>query len=339
MEISSDSRFDSAASVICDRIRKFLKILPDDIKAQTQELRLRINNPVSVCCTNGIYFLSQYGRLVCYPNDNMILADKTDIDESFRSICNYSIHSHQNEIKNGFITLRGGHRVGISGTAVYHEGTLIGMRDISSINIRIAREITGSADELFRALKNNISSGLLIAGAPASGKTTLLRDIARQLSSGICGNIKKVAVIDERGELAGTYMGVSQNDLGFCSDVLNGYLKADGILQAIRSLSPEFIICDELGGNEEVRAVEQGLNAGVSIISSIHAGSIDELLKRKQAIELLKTGAFGSVVLLNGHDKPGKVKEIYRAGDLLAKINGTVDSDCSGDARGVYGVA
>lgn len=339
MEKLSDSRFDSAANVLSDRIGKFIKILPHDIKSQAQELRLRVNNPVSVCCTNGIYFLSRYGRLVCCPNGDMILADKADIDESFRSICSYSIHSHQNEIKNGFITLCGGHRVGISGTAVYHDGTLIGMRDISSVNIRIAREITGSADELFSALKNNISSGLLIAGAPASGKTTLLRDIARQLSSGTCGNVKKVTVVDERGELAGTYMGIPQNNLGFCSDVLNGYPKADGIMQAIRSLSPEFIVCDELGGNDEVQAVEQGLNAGVSIISSIHAGSIDEFLKRKQAIALLETGAFGSVVMLNGHDRPGKVKEIYRAGDLLAKINGTADPDCSGNARGVYGVA
>ncbi len=339
MENFSDARFDSAAKSLCDRIAKYLKLLPYDIKNQTQELRLRVNKPVSVCCTNGVYFLSQYGRVVCYPGSDMIIADKLDIDESFRNICSYSIYSHQNEIKNGYITLCGGHRVGISGTAVYHDGDVTGMRDVSSINIRIAREITGSANELFRTLNGSITAGLLLAGAPASGKTTILRDIARQLSSGVCGNIKKVTVVDERGELSGTYLGIPQNDLGFCSDVLNGYPKSVGIMQAIRSLSPEFIVCDELGGSEEVKAVEQGLNAGVSIISSIHAGSIEEFLKRKQAVALLETGAFGSIVMLSGHDKPGKIKGIYRAGDLLAKINGTNPAGSVGDSCGIYGVA
>lgn len=339
METYDESRFDSASKAVSDRIRKYLKLLPGDIKNQTQELRLRVNKPVSVCCTSGIYFLSQTGRLMCYPDGDMLSADKTDIEESFRNICSYSIYSHQNEIKNGYITLCGGHRVGISGTAVFREGAITGMRDISSINIRIAREIPGAADEIFRMLKNGISSGLLLAGAPASGKTTILRDIARQISGGICGDIKKVTVVDERGELAGTYMGIPQNDLGVCSDILDGYPKAEGIMQAIRSLSPEFIICDELGGNEEVNAVVQGLNAGVSMISSIHAGSVEELLKRQQAVALLQTGAFGCVAMLNGHERPGKITGIYKAGDLLAKISGSIDSDCGGDSRGVYGVA
>jgi len=339
MDTSNETRFDSASQAMCERIRKYLNLLPKDIKNQTQELRLRVNKPVSVCCISGIYFLTRNGRLTCFPSGDMLLAEKADIDESFRNVCNYSIYSHQNEIKNGYITLSGGHRVGISGSAVFHEGTITGMRDISSINIRVAREITGAADEIFHVLKNDLSSGLLLVGAPASGKTTLLRDIARQISSGICGDIKKVTVVDERGELAGTYMGMAQNDLGVCSDVLDGYPKAEGIMQAIRSLSPEFIICDELGGNDEVSAVEQGLNAGVSMISSIHAGSIDELLKRKQAVALIKTGAFGSVVMLNGHETPGKIAGIYKAGDLLVKIRRGTDSNSGGNARGIYGVA
>jgi len=339
MDNYSDPRFDSAAKAVCERIGKYFKLLPRDIKNQTQELRLRVNKPVSICCTGGIYFLNYSGRLVCYPDDDTMIANKGDVEECFRNICSYSIYSHQNEIKNGFITLSGGHRVGISGTAVFHNGEITGMRDISSINIRIAREITGSATELFHALNNDISGGLLLAGAPASGKTTILRDIARQLSNGTCGDMKKVAVIDERGELAGTYMGVPQNDLGVCSDVLDGYPKAEGIMQAIRSLSPEFIICDELGGSDEVSAVKQGLNAGVSMISSIHAGSIEELMMRKQAVSLLKTGAFGCVAMLNGHAEPGKITGIYKAGDLLAKTDRGTDSNLCGNPCGIYGVA
>nr|WP_319487960.1 ATPase, T2SS/T4P/T4SS family [uncultured Caproiciproducens sp.] len=339
MDNYSDSRFDSAAKAVCGRIGKYFTLLPRDIKVQAQELRLRVNKPVSICCANGIYFLNQNGRLACYPDGETMLASKEDIEECFRNICSYSIYSHQNEIKNGFVTLSGGHRVGISGTAVFQNGAITGIRDISSINIRIAREITGSANELFHFLKKDINSGVLIVGPPASGKTTILRDIARQLSSGTCGDIRKVVVVDERGELAGTCLGVPQNDLGVCSDVLDGYPKAEGIMQAIRCLSPEFIICDELGGNDEISAVEQSLNAGVSMISTIHAGSIDEFLMKKQAVGLLKTGAFGCVAMLNGHAEPGKIKGIYKAGDLLAKIDRRFDPDYRGGTGGVYGVA
>ena len=107
--------------------------------------------------------------------------------------------------------------------------------------------------------------------------------------------IRKVAVVDERGELAGTCIGVPQNDLGLCCDILDGYPKAEGILQAVRTLSPDIVVCDELGSMEDVAAVEQGLNAGVTLVSSIHAGSAEELLHRKQAVRLLETGAFGTV--------------------------------------------
>ncbi len=339
MDNYSDPRFDSAAKAICGRIAGFFSLLPGDIKKQAQEIRLRVNKPISICCTGGIYFLNQTGRLTCYPGKDAMISTKEDIEECFRNICSYSIYSHQNEIKNGFVTLAGGHRVGISGTAVFQNGEITGIRDISSINIRVSREIPGSAAEIFHSLKKEIHSGLLIAGPPASGKTTILRDVARQLSSGTCGDIRKVVVVDERGELAGICLGIPQNDLGFCCDVLDGYPKAEGIMQAVRCLSPEFIICDELGGNDEVAAVEQSLNAGVSMISSIHAGSIEEFLMKKQAVSLLKTGAFGCVAMLNGHREPGKIQGIYKAGDLLAKIDGRFDSDSRRGACGVYGVA
>lgn len=334
-----DERFDSASKCICDRIEAALDHLPVDVKKHVQEIRLRVNRPVCICCAGGTYFLNLGGRLTCRPVSESLVAEPQDMEESFRNLCSYSIYSHENEIRNGYITLSGGHRAGICGTAVLQSSSIGSVRNISSINLRISREIPGAANDILDQLGNSLSGGLLLAGAPSSGKTTILRDLARQLSSGMRGNLKKVAVIDERGEIAGTYMGIPQNDLGCCCDVLDGYPKADGILLAVRTLSPEIIVCDEIGSESEVGAVEQGLNTGVTLIASIHAGTVAELMRRKQALKLLMTGAFETVALLDAARGPGKIAGIYKAGDLLAEADGVPAADFCGNASGVYGIA
>ena len=234
----------------------------------------------------------------------MLIVTPKDVSDTFQSICGYSVYSHQNEIKHGFLTMQGGHRAGLCGTAVYQNGTLSNIRDVSSINIRIARQISGAADKLLEMMNGDFG-GLLLCGAPSCGKTTILRDLSRQLSNTY---MKKVAVVDERGELAGTCSGVYQNDLGQ-SDILDGYSKGEGILQAVRCLSPEIIICDEAGTTDDVRAIEQGLNAGVSMIASIHASTRAELLGRVQGRRLLQSGAFEHVAFLKGREQPGEIRE------------------------------
>lgn len=152
----------------------------------------------------------------------------------------------------------------------------------------------------------------------------LLRDLARQLSAGGgCGSLR-VAVVDEREEIAAVYEGVAQNDLGYNCDVLSGYPKGEAILSALRSLSPEVIICDEAGGMEEVQAIEAGVNAGVKFIASIHASTKEDLLHRPQARRLLETGAFDRVVMLAGGGLPGRISQIYRAEELIDEICGDV---------------
>ncbi|QNK41262.1 stage III sporulation protein AA [Caproicibacter fermentans] len=334
-----DERFDTASKCICERISTALFNLPADVKKHTQEIRLRVNRPVCICCAEGTYFLGPGGRLACRVIPGLLVAERRDLEESFRNLCSYSIYSHENEIKNGYITLSGGHRAGICGTAVLQSAVIGSVREISSINLRISREIRGAADLLLDQLGNRLQEGLLLAGAPSSGKTTILRDLARQLSGGSRGNLKKVAVVDERGEIAGTYMGVPQNDLGCCCDVLDGYPKADGILLAVRTLSPEIIICDEIGSESEVTAVEQGLNTGATMIASIHAGSVQELMRRVQTQKLLRTGAFASVALLDAKHGPGKIAGIYKAGDLLAEAVGGASADYGGNSLGLYGIA
>ncbi len=310
-------RFDRAAKGLGKRLFERVVRISDEIKCGAQEIRLRVNRPVAVYTAEQVFFIAADGRAITEPEAGRTLtASQRDIADCFQNLCSYSVYSRQNEIRQGFITLQGGHRAGLSGSAVYRNGEIYNIRDISGVNIRIAREILGCADELIACIKEN-NCGILVCGAPSSGKTTLLRDTARQLST-VCG--MKTTVIDERGELAGVFGGIAQNDLGM-SDVLDGFSKTDGIMQAVRCLSPDYIICDEIGTAREAQLIEQSLNSGVKIIASMHASSAEELLRRPQGEALLKTGAFGRVAFLKSRKSPGEISELM-SGEVLLRGKG-----------------
>lgn len=308
-----------------ERLKSSLMLVPNEVISQAQEIRYRINKPIIINCSRGMYFIKKDGTPTQLLTDDVLVSTKEDIFETFKNMCCYSVYSYQNEIKNGYITIKGGHRVGICGTAVFNNKEITNIKDISSLNIRIAREVKNISKNLIKDLdKGNV--GALLVGPPACGKTTILRDIARLLSSGELGFMKKVCVVDERGELAGVFSGECQNDLGF-SDIFNGYPKGEGIMQALRSMSPEVIVFDEVSTDSDIKSIKEGLNAGVCIISSIHAGSIEELINRKQFRELINTGAFKKIVMLETRENPGHVKKIYEVGEISDEINRIINSD------------
>ena len=296
MQLSLGTKpFDQAIARLPDFVTAHLACLPEDLRAHATEIRMRAGGPVSLTLPEG-------------PRPLPLRLTGAQLAQVLRALCEYSVHSYTEDIARGYVTLPGGHRAGVCGTAVTEGGVVTAVRDISSVNLRIAREMHGAAGELCARLFNGGQlPGLLISGAPGSGKTTLLRDLARRLSDGLCGPCRRVALIDERGELAGAREGMPCCAVGSNTDVLTGYPKGEGVLLAVRSLAPEVILCDELGGAPDAVALEAGFHTGVRFVATIHAGNAEEALARPVARRLLSCGAFDYIVQL---EFPCKIAEI-----------------------------
>jgi stage III sporulation protein AA len=287
--------FDQAIARLPDFMAACLAALPEDLRARTTEIRMRAGRPVTLTLPEG-------------PRPLPRRLDGAQLAQVLRALCEYSVHSYTEDIARGYVTLPGGHRAGVCGTAVTERGVVTAVRDISSVNLRIAREVPDAASELCaRLFHDGKLPGLLLSGPPGSGKTTLLRDLARRLSDGLCGPCRRVALIDERGELAGAREGAPCCAVGANTDVLTGYPKGEGILLAVRSLAPEVVLCDELGGEADAAALEAGFHTGVRFVATIHAGSAEEALARPVARRLLARGAFDWLAHL---EFPCKIAEI-----------------------------
>lgn len=311
--------FRQICEMLPDCIKERLLYLDDFTQSLTQEIRLRAGRPVqlSLGLGRGERFVSRQGKAVESPAwcDGAAIS-QAEVYQVFRAVCGYSIHTHQQELREGYVFMKGGHRAGICGTAVTEKGQTVGVRDISSINIRVARQVKGVALPFLREYWQDGGKGILLAGPPTSGKTTMIRDMARILSSGFQGRYYKVTVVDERGEIAACSGGQPQNDIGLCCDVLDGYEKGEGMMMALKTLGPEVLICDELGADREIQAVSSALNCGVRVIATIHAGSGEEVRRRKNLSALLDTGAFDRLVLLHSRERAGEIRQVIPLTDL-----------------------
>lgn len=306
--------FECVVSFLCEPLQSKLRNLNFEIRNSINEICLRIDKPVVLISNGNTLFLDRCGRATQIYSENLYCVTKNDINLCFNSLCRYSVYSYTDSIVQGFITITGGHRVGVSGTAVMKNSIVTTIRDVNSLNIRIAGEFKGCADEILNKAFNNKLRNVIIVGPPSSGKTTLLRDIARQISSGRFGEYYKVSVVDERFEISPVSDGVCYCDTGPNTDVLSGFKKEEGILNALRTLSPRIIICDEIGTSEECQAIQNGLNSGVNFVLSIHAATKDELINKPQFKTLQKSGICASVVLLS--HRRCEIKEIFNIGDF-----------------------
>ena len=286
----------------CGAVGESVRKISDAFFEDIQEIRLRVNRPVAASMKNSIRYITENGQLT-YNTDQAEIVSEQDLRRCFESVCQYSVHSFQSEILNGFITIRGGHRVGICGTSVIRGDLIENVKNISSLNFRIAREVIGCARDIYDRIFSDGLHNVLIAGAPSSGKTTILRDMARLL-----GERFRTAVIDERGELAAVLNGIPQNNIGINTDVFDGYDKPRGIITALRVMSPQIIICDEIGSDDDFDAIHSASNSGAYVAASVHAAGVDEL-KRKG----IDTGIFDYIVLLPDCGSPG---HIYKMGEI-----------------------
>ena len=296
--------------------------LPDSIRAPLSECRpayetditeltLRAGRPVCIYRRDKLMYITKNGYLTDHPvPDQLLKTEAKDIESIVLRLCDYSLYAYQNEINSGFITIGNGVRAGICGTAVTDGDRITNIRDISSINFRVAREFKGCSDGLLS--KIDPLQGVLICGAPSSGKTTLIRDMARELSYKY-----RVSVIDERHELSASSRGRSGHDLGMC-DVFAGYPKSIAVVSAVRSMAPDIIVCDEIGEENDIRSLCYSLRCGAAFIASVHASCMDDLRSRKAVAAMIELSAFRYIVFLSGRAEPGRTERIYEMRDGCA---------------------
>ena len=274
-------------------IGESIRALPSEIITSLEEIRIRTGS--SICIISG-------GREFVIDS---IPIDYDIMNRILNSLLNHSYYAYEEELAKGYITIEGGHRVGICGRAVLDRGRVNLIKDISSVNIRCSREIIGIAEPLRSDITDR--NVLVIISARLRKNHACLRDITRLLSS----SGRQVSVCDERSEIAGTYLGQSAYDLGPRTDILDGCPKAEGMMMLIRSMGPDVIVTDEIGRTEDVAAIEAAVCAGINIVASVHGSSYEEAAASRIG-DMIKNGIFSRLIFLTNNPRTGTVKEVMK---------------------------
>ena len=300
--------------VLTDKLQRVLLGLPDIYLEELVEIRLRVKNPLMVETVDEELLLGKGGEIVSHPEAGYRISSR-EIQEVLNLMTRSSLYTLEEELKSGYLTLPGGHRVGFVGQAIRSGGEIERIKYISGLNIRLCQEIIGAGDKVIDRIvagEKDVYNTLIIS-PPSCGKTTLLRDLVRQISNGVDRLEFKglrVGVVDERSELSGAHQGVPQADLGIRTDVLDRAPKGEGALLLIRSMSPEVIAMDEIGTKKDVEVIREALNAGVRVITTVHGRDITEVSSRPILNELLESSIFRRYIVLSRREGPGTVEEV-----------------------------
>lgn len=293
-------------------VRDILSVLPAVVRENMEEIRLRQQQPLEIRYGQQFSYVTPSGQLTANARQGWVFGEDHAV-KLLNQVSQHSLYALEEELKRGYITIVGGHRIGLAGKVVMERGEIRGIREITSFNIRIAREKRGVAQKVlpFLFAEGKILSTLVIS-PPQCGKTTLLRDLARSISYGNqYASSRKVSIVDERSEIAGCLNGVPQRDVGPRTDVLDACPKALGMMMMIRTMSPEVLIVDEIGRTEDSEAIWEAIHAGVAIICSAHGSNLREVSRRPMLGKLVQQGAFDRYIVLSRAAGPGTVEGIY----------------------------
>lgn len=309
-------QFDQAISSVTPEFKNILMSLDAEIKERCKEIRLIADQPVSIYSGSNHFYLNKNGS-VGKSFLNAYKCSQKIINDTYLRACRYSVHSYHSDIIKGFITVEGGHRIGLCGTAaVDSDGKILSVRDISSVNIRISHEMIGCSDKILKCVNSETLSSFIIIGPPSSGKTTVLRDAVRNLSdSGY-----KISLIDERNEIACTHNGKRLKNVGVNTDVFNSYPKEIALNLALRTMSPDYIAIDEVCEESEISAIKAAVNCGVNFIVTVHASSFDEVISSIRIISMINSDAFNKIVLLDRCPETG-LFNVFDIGEIKNEIN------------------
>ena len=275
-------------------IKGVVEKIDDEIKRDIEEVRIRAETPLTVRLRGNCCFVTERGGIT-NNIDNAYIVSRADLQKTFMLICDNSVYAHTNELSQGFIALRGGHRVGICGKAILENEKIKMFKDISSLNFRIAKQVIGVADGVMNHIVcNGMALSTLIISPPGWGKTTLLRDLTRQISdSGFV-----TGVVDDRGEIAAMYDGVPQNDVGTQTDVLDNIPKSQGVLMLLKTMAPDVIINDEIASKDDAEAISLAAGTGVAIVATTHGSSIEEVKNRQILKPLFENNVFKKALII-----------------------------------------